>query len=109
MRVPQVDSDLRGRESLFGEFANVFNDVGRILLEPRGGGPPVWQGGLGDALSFAVHASHGGKLRGGRRGNVDFVTLSGIRDTSGTLSRVEHAFWNSSYAGEALLDEWSDI
>lgn len=59
IRVTQDDTDLRGGQTLLGEFADVVLDIGGRDLEPRGGGASVGEGTLGDTLSGSMHTTHG--------------------------------------------------
>ncbi len=56
--ITEDDTDLGGGETLLGEFANVFLNVGGGDFEPRWWGAFVGEGTFGDTLSWCVHASH---------------------------------------------------
>lgn len=58
MRVPQDDTDLRGRSTLPGELADVVGDLIGRGLEPRGGVPRVRDRRRRDTLALAVKSTH---------------------------------------------------
>jgi len=60
--ITENDTNLRGSESLLGQFADVVLDVLRGDLEPAGRGAFVWAGTLGDTLAWCVHATHDGNV-----------------------------------------------
>jgi hypothetical protein len=59
LRISENDTDLRWLRALLCELADLVNDLLGGGLEPCRGGSGVWDGGLGDTLSFAVETTHG--------------------------------------------------
>mmetsp|Transcript_7818 Transcript_7818/g.14496 ORF Transcript_7818/g.14496 Transcript_7818/m.14496 type:complete len:208 (+) Transcript_7818:383-1006(+) len=62
VRISQNDANLRGVETLSGELADVFFNVGGRSLEPRGRRALVGFGTLGDTLSGGMHTTHGDEV-----------------------------------------------
>jgi len=58
MRITQDDADLRGRETLSGELADLVTKILRRDLEPRGRSAAVGQSRAGNTLARSVHATH---------------------------------------------------
>lgn len=52
LRVTELNTDLRGGETLSGELEDLVGDLLRGSLEPRRGSSSVWQGRRGDTLSL---------------------------------------------------------
>lgn len=76
MAVPEDGANLRGRSTLPGELADVVDDLVGGDLEPGWRSAGVGDGGSGDTLATAVHATHFGgcvggcRLKDGRCGDV---------------------------------------
>ena len=62
VRVTENDTDLRGGDTLPGQFADLLLDLGGGGLEPRRHRAGVGDGRVGDTLSVRVKTTHFGGL-----------------------------------------------
>jgi len=77
--VTEDSSDLRWCGTLPGELADLVDNLVGGDLEPCGSGARVGDGGSGDTLSVAVHATHVELcVRSYRLGKEDVVFVVGV-------------------------------
>lgn len=58
LSVTQQHTNLRGTQTLFGELANLVDNLLGRNFQPRRRRTTVWQGTARDTLSRSVHATH---------------------------------------------------
>lgn len=58
MAITKDNTDLRWSGTLFGQFADVVDNLLRRRFEPGGNGATIWDSGGTDTLSFAVKTTH---------------------------------------------------
>ena len=56
--VTKNDTNLGGGQTLLGKLADVFLNIGGRDLQPRRRRALVWEGSLGDTLSWCMHTTH---------------------------------------------------